>query len=615
MSRRLLAALAAALTMLGLVAIPASATPAASPRPSVQQEPVLEWTADDSLVRYKSAPTSTAAGTYTISFKNSLATGNTTDMVHTLTFDTSTPGYNHDVRLNIQASPSDSKKGEWTVPGIKLTPGKYKYFCAIPGHSQMTGELVVTEGSDPDTTPPTVSTEITGNKDPQGRFIGSATVKVNATDTQSGVGKVEYKLDDGAWTAYTEPVVVSAVGAHKVLYRATDKANNVSPEGTSEFTVVEDTGGDKTPPTVTSEVTGNKDPQGNYLDVAKVTVTATDTESGVDKVEYKLDDGAWTPYSTPVEVTTAGMHMLHYRATDKAGNTSPEGMAHFTVVRSDTTPPTVSASVGGVQDPDGNYKGRATVTVAATDEGSGIAKTEYALDGGAWTAYTTPVAVTAVGAHTMKFRATDKAGNASQEGSVSFTVVEADDTTPPSVLTLITGPQDANWAYVGKATITVSATDDKSGVDKVEYKLDSGAWTAYSAPVEVTAVGKHAIAYRASDKAGNVSQELTGSFTVVADGPPPAPDVCPDSDTRLTVVIGTVDSQVPNIDIGNGCTINDVIDEDGQYASHNQFVRHVKAVTRELVRDGVIPSAHRDRIVTAAIESNVGVPMSTRAAV
>jgi hypothetical protein len=78
------------------------------------------------------------------------------------------------------------------------------------------------------------------------------------------------------------------------------------------------------------------------------------------------------------------------------------------------------------------------------------------------------------------------------------------------------------------------------------------------------------------------------------------------------VIIGDNDSQVANVDTGNGCTINDVIDEGGSWSTHNQFVRHVKAVTRELVQNGVITSALRDRIVTAAVNSSVGAPAAAR---
>ncbi|MDQ3788514.1 MAG: copper-binding protein [Actinomycetota bacterium] len=476
---------------------------------------------------------------------------------------------------------------------------------------------VVEGGGGEDTTPPTVTATVTGTQDSNGNFVESATVTVTATDNQggSGVATTEYKLDDAAWAPYTQPVLVSVLGQHTVLYRATDQAGNVSTEGSKQFTVVADQT-DTTPPTVDAEVSGTQDAEGNYVDVATVTLSATDAESGVASVEYKVDDGAWTAYSTPVAVNTPGMHMVSYRATDVAGNVSPAGMAHFTVVQRDSTAPTVSGRVSGQQDENGAYVGSAMVTVTATDNegGSGVASVEYKVDGGAWTAYTSAVQVSTPGAHTVLFRATDQAGNTSTEGSVTFTVVSgAVDETPPSVSAVVSGTQNSSWQYLDAANITVSALDTGSGVASVEYKLDSGAWTAYTAPVTVNTAGAHTFYYRATDRAGNTSAELSGSFTIVESGPAPGPDVCPDSDVRDTVIIGDIDSQVPNVDIGNGCTINDVIDEDGEWSSHNQFVRHVKAVTRELVQNKVITNAMRDRIVTAAVNSTVGVPAATRA--
>jgi hypothetical protein len=610
MSRRVLAVLVAVLTMLGVVASPSLASPPPSaPEPFFAPVQTLTWTANDSTTQYKSAPTTAVPGETTIVFENSAATGNTSGMTHTLTFDTSTPGYNHDVSLNILSSPFDANNGRHEAT-VTLTPGKYRYFCSIPGHSTMTGEFTVGDGGGADTTPPTVTAAVTGPQNPAGEYVGSASVAVTATDGESGVDTVEYKLDSGAWTAYTAPVAVSTLGAHMVHYRATDVAGNVSAEGMSSFTVVENQGEDTTPPTVTAAVTGTQDGDGNYVDTATVTVTATDAGSGVDTMEYKLDDAAWAPYSAPVVVNTAGMHMLSYRATDKAGNVSPEGMAHFVIVAGqgeDTTPPTVTAAVTGTQDGDGNYVDTATVTVTATDAGSGVDTVEYKLDAGAWTAYTAPVAVTAAGAHTVLYRAKDKAGNASTEGTVTFTVVKSSgDITAPTAAVGLSGTQNGDWAYVGTVTVTVSAADTESGVAGIEYKMDSGAWSAYTVPFVVSAVGAHTVSYRATDKAGNVSAAQSGSFKVVAAGPPPGQDVCPRSDTRETVMIGTVDSQVSNVDTGNGCTINDVIDDDSEYASNAEFVGYVEAVTAELVENGVLSGWERDRIVTAAIESGIG---------
>src|SRR3954447_1784522 len=60
---------------------------------AAQADQGLTWTADNSMTSYKSAPTTATAGPATIVFENSQATGNNTGMTHTLTFDTSTPGY------------------------------------------------------------------------------------------------------------------------------------------------------------------------------------------------------------------------------------------------------------------------------------------------------------------------------------------------------------------------------------------------------------------------------------------------------------------------------------------------------------------------------------------
>ncbi|HEU5471070.1 MAG TPA: plastocyanin/azurin family copper-binding protein [Actinophytocola sp.] len=219
--------LGAALVVALLVAVPSSAVVAQ----------VLTWTANDSTTRYASAPATAVAGPTTIVFENSAATGNTTGMPHTLTFDTSTPGYNHDVALNILANPFDANGGRHEAE-VTLTPGRYRYFCAIPGHSTMVGEFTVGPGG-ADTTPPEVSAVVSGERDGSGNYLGSATVTVSATDAGSGVATVEYNVDGGPWTAYTAPVVVRQLGAHMVHYRATDVAGNTAPEEMVSFTVVE----------------------------------------------------------------------------------------------------------------------------------------------------------------------------------------------------------------------------------------------------------------------------------------------------------------------------------------------------------------------------------------
>jgi glucose/arabinose dehydrogenase/type 1 glutamine amidotransferase len=99
----------------------------------------------------------------------------------------------------------------------------------------------------------------------------------------------------------------------------------------------------------------------------------------------------------------------------------------------DETAPTVTATVSGPEH-EGKYVDRATVEIEASDELAGVEKVEYSLDGGEWTPvdnadfaepFTANVPVTGIGAHEVAYRATDRSGNESEQGSVSFRVVGA----------------------------------------------------------------------------------------------------------------------------------------------------------------------------------------------
>ncbi|WP_327660404.1 MULTISPECIES: OmpL47-type beta-barrel domain-containing protein [unclassified Streptomyces] len=421
---RLLTALLAAMLMcLGLGSLPAAT---AAPAPEAAADQVLTWTAGDDITKYASAPTTAIAGEATIVFENSTATGNTTGMPHTLTFDVSDPEYNNDVPLNILANPNDDMGGKHTAE-VTLSPGKYRYHCTIPGHTTMTGVLTVTDGGGgDDTTAPETSAKAEGQTNADGAFVGSASVSVTATDAGSGVDKVEYALDGGAYTPYTAPVVVDQVGAHTVKYKATDKAGNAAAEKSLDFTVVAPPTDDTTAPETSATVTGDKDDAGGYVGMATVTVSASDAGSGVNTIEYAVGaDGVWQPYTAPVMFHDPGTYKVRYRAADKAGNAAAEKSVEFTVVAppvQDTTPPTVSLAVGGDKNSDGAYINNAKLTVTATDDMSGVDKVEYSLDGGPYLAYTAPVVVDRVGAHSVAYRASDKAGNAAAAQTFVFAV-------------------------------------------------------------------------------------------------------------------------------------------------------------------------------------------------
>ncbi|MBD0421178.1 hypothetical protein H0H10_18810, partial [Streptomyces sp. TRM S81-3] len=192
------------------LAVPAAYAAVNSAEESAADQ-VLTWTAGDDYMKYTSAPTTAVAGKATIVFDNSTAAGNTTGLTHTLTFDTSNPDYNDDVSLNILASPFDSQGGRHTAE-VTLTPGVYRYFCAMPGHQMMAGELVVTAAPGDDTTAPDTSATVSGTRDDAGNYISSASVTLTASDTESGVDTIEYALNGAAYRDYTAPVTIDTVG-------------------------------------------------------------------------------------------------------------------------------------------------------------------------------------------------------------------------------------------------------------------------------------------------------------------------------------------------------------------------------------------------------------------
>ncbi|MFG2404521.1 OmpL47-type beta-barrel domain-containing protein [Streptomyces brevispora] len=517
-ARLLLALLGSFLMVLGLTSTAAYGRTAAPVEAAADQ--VLTWTAGNPIDHYLSAPKTAVAGKATIVFENSAGTGNTSGMPHTLTFSVSDPEFNNDVPLNLLANPGDDRGGKQTAE-VTLTPGRYFYHCTMPGHEAMQGILTVTDGGgSEDTTAPETSAKVDGDRNADGAYIGQATVTVAATDQGSGVDTVEYAVGaDGAWQPYTAPVVVNEVGAHAIRYRATDKAGNAAAGKTVEFTVA-------APPT------------------------------------------------------------------------------------DDTTPPETSATVSGEKDDQGRFLGMATVTVTASDTGSGVNTIEYALGAdGAWQSYTGPVMVHEVGAQKVRYRATDKAGNAAAEKAVDFTVVEppTQDTTPPETSAKVAGDKNSDGAYLTSAKVTVTATDAGSGVDKIEYSLDGGPYLAYSGTVIVDRVGYHTVAHRATDKAGNTSEAKRVAFTVAQSGGVPAPN-CPEFDERLTVIVGTVDTGVPNRITGNRCTINELIEDEKDWSSHALFLKHVDKVLDQLFTAGVLDAREQKKIYKAAKQSGIGKP-------
>ncbi|TBN55448.1 DUF1349 domain-containing protein [Glaciihabitans arcticus] len=176
------------------------------------------------------------------------------------------------------------------------------------------------------------------------------------------------------------------------------------------------------------------------------------------------------------------------------------GFEYFRVV-----PPAAPLTVTATVDPaaptaSGWYDGDVSVTLA-TEGGLDTVYREFALDGGIWQEYTTPVIVSESGSHSLAYRATS-GGDATDEATVTFKI----DTDAPV--------SSATVDEVARS-VTLRAADAGSGLARIEYSQGDTAWLPYTAPV-VVGDALSTVKFRAVDKAGNV--EATNAATVPAVG-------------------------------------------------------------------------------------------------
>lgn len=88
-----------------------------------------------------------------------------------------------------------------------------------------------------------------------------------------------------------------------------------------------------------------------------------------------------------------------------------------------------------------------------------------------------------------------------------------EDTTPPATTCTLQGTQQGS-AFVSPVQVTLTATDNNSGVDYTKYKVDTGNWTTYAAPFNVSNDGTHTVYFYSVDNVGNKETEKSTSFTI-----------------------------------------------------------------------------------------------------
>jgi hypothetical protein len=159
---------------------------------------------------------------------------------------------------------------------------------------------------------------------------------VNATGGPA-VNHLETRLDAGSFATATSPQTINGIadGSHTFQVRSVDSSGNAS--SAASFTWVVDT----TAPT--ASISSNPANPTNQTS-ATFSFSGSDSGSGVNHLETKLDSGSFATATSPQTFNSlaAGSHTFQVRAVDNAGNVGPAVSDTWVI---DLTNPTITSLV------------------------------------------------------------------------------------------------------------------------------------------------------------------------------------------------------------------------------------------------------------------------------
>jgi endonuclease/exonuclease/phosphatase family metal-dependent hydrolase len=333
---------------------------------------------------------------------------------------TATPGADVDAPVTVSLAATDALSGvgstqyrigdgAWTTYAapFTVTPAAAAQQVSYrstdrAGNVEAAGHLVVGAG---DLTAPVVTAAVApaAPDGVAGWYLTAPRITATATDDATAAPRIEYRVGDGAWTAY-DGALVAPDGRWVYEFRATDAVGNTSAAVSVPVDV------DHVAPTSSARVTGFLR-GGWYTGGVRVTLAAADAISGVAAVHVRVDGGTPAIYRGPLALG-AGVHQVSYEAVDQAGNI---GALHTLTLRVDGAAPTVAATLRHLaQHGHGPRKARWRLTIAAGDSGAGVATVEYRVGKGRWKAYRHPVTLRPGRRPAwVAYRATDAVGQVS----------------------------------------------------------------------------------------------------------------------------------------------------------------------------------------------------------
>jgi hypothetical protein len=328
---------------------------------------------------------------------------------------------------------------------------------------------------------------------------------LTSQDELSGVETTFVSLNDEPYKPYAKELILEREVAVTLRYYAVDRVGNREAEQNVPFYL------DRLPPTTDAQVEGDLfvAPNGTrYVSTrSRIKLSAEDNKSGVDKITYAVDEGAFLPYAEPFALPArAGSGKVSYRASDKLGNTSAVAALPYTL---DLTPPQSTYKIAGpyYQVRSDIYITSATrIELSSTDDASGVARTQFQEEGEPQPHdYTAPLTYPDEGRRLVRYWSTDRVNNREQIRAL----VLITDNTPPQIFANFSLSKNASTdadglpVYRRQTSLFLGATDNASGVHKIYYSFDGGKEMEYSTPLVLDREGAFDLEIRVDDNLGN----------------------------------------------------------------------------------------------------------------
>jgi len=398
-----------------------------------------------------------------------------------------------------------------------------------------------------DSTPPTGQVTINSGD----AYTSSVHVQLtlSASDAGSGVAEMRFSNDGTNWDSWKDYSttaswdVTSGAGQKTVYAQFKDHADRVSNSCTDTITL------DDSPPTG-SIVINSGDATTNSTS-AILTLSATDTGSGISQMRFSNDETTWSAWET-YGVTKAwtltsgdGTKTVYAQFKDVSGNASS---SYSDSIQLSTTMPGSSVIINS----GAAFTNSTSASLALADGGWGATNMRFSNDGTSWSSWEsyktskTWTLSSGQGTKTVRAQFRDGSGNSSTPCSDAIVL---DTAAPSGSVTINSGAAYSNTTSV---TLALSATDAGSGLSQMRFSSNGttwNAWESYAASKSwtlSTGDGTKTAYVQFKDGAGNSS--TSQSDTIVLDTAAPSGSITIDAGaqyatmTSVTLTLSATDA-------------------------------------------------------------------------